>query len=859
MAHPSAAWRPAVLLLVWTMVLTGLALYAVRAQARIAMLPALALWLTVGFWSVEMQPAPSPQPELVHYADGLQRMVHGHIARIRELPPQPSDEAAEHDNQPVLTVDLAVDEVEEITPDLSRMVPVNGGIRINLAGDSTPITLRCGDAVEATLRLRTPERYRDPGAWQYADYLAAQGIGVTATLPAARLLTNTNDHRAGTIRCKLYAAQRWASGRLMAYVDSRANTQLPKALRLSADDAGMLNAMLLGDRDRLNHTLRLGFERTGSFHLFVVSGMHVALLAGALFYLCRRLRLPQVAATVSTIAITALYALLTGFGAPVQRALLMSSIFLIARLLNRDRNVMNSLGAAALAVLVLSPSALFEASFQMTFLVIVAIGGIAIPLGEWSFLPYARAARNLDHLWLDLGMHPRLAEFRIRLRIWGEHLEPLLGGVGLRAPAVLVRCSLWLLELLLIGVVAEMVMVLPMATYFHRATIFALPANVFSIPLVAILAPMGVVTFLASLIGPWFAAIPASATALLLHAITSVIDHISRLHAADWRIPGPSPWIFSLAVACWLTLCWLVRRSPRCAILAGALLPLIAAIVLWPEPVIFTPHDLEVTAIDVGQGDSLLLVSPEGRTMLVDAGGPVGRGENATLNTKFDVGEDVVSPYLWSRRMRHLDIVALTHAHSDHMGGMAAMLRNFRPHELWVGIDPDSKAYESLLKEARELGITIVHLHAGDARTLGGIGFSVLAPAPAYRNPGAPVNDDSLVLRADYGQASVLLEGDAEAPSERAMVTAGDVHPVTLLKVGHHGSRTSTTPEFFAAAHPQTAVISVGKGNTFGHPRPEVIERLAQAHTRVYRTDRFGLTRFLLTRDGGIREIESGP
>jgi competence protein ComEC len=382
---------------------------------------------------------------------------------------------------------------------------------------------------------------------------------------------------------------------------------------------------------------------------------------------------------------------------------------------------------------------------------------------------------------------------------------------------------------------------------------------VLSIPLVAILAPMGVVTFLASLISPWLAAIPASAAALLLHAITGVIGHISRLHVADWRIPGPSPWIFFLAVLCWLMLCWLVRRSQRCAALAGVMLPLVAVMVLWPEPAIVTPQQLEVTAIDVGQGDSLLLVSPEGRTMLVDAGGPVGRGENATLNTKFDVGEDVVSPYLWSRRIRHLDVVALTHAHSDHMGGMAAVLRNFRPRELWVGIDPDSRAYDALLNEANDLGIEIVHLHAGDARELGSAEFSVLAPAPAYRNPGAPGNNDSLVLRADYGHASVLLEGDAEAPSERAMLAAGEVHPVTLLKVGHHGSKTSTTPDFFAAVQPRMAVISVGKGNTFGHPRPEVIERLAQAHVRVYRTDRFGLTQFLLTRDGEIREIESGP
>jgi competence protein ComEC len=131
----------------------------------------------------------------------------------------------------------------------------------------------------------------------------------------------------------------------------------------------------------------------------------------------------------------------------------------------------------------------------------------------------------------------------------------------------------------------------------------------------------------------------------------------------------------------------------------------------------------------------------------------------------------------------------------------------------------------------------------------------MLAPEAGYTNSLEPVNNDSLVMRIQYGKSSVLLEGDAEAPSERLMLAKGRLAPVTLLKVGHHGSRTSTTPEFFAKAAPKDAVVSVGKGNTFGHPRYEVIERIASARTKLYRTDEFGLTTFLLGRDGGIREV----
>jgi competence protein ComEC len=900
---PPPTTRPTILLLAAVLALVALTLLALRRSLRLAILPVAALWIAAGLWAAQLQPAPSPQTALLTYADGLSRTVQGRIVRIRTLPARANnDESSDADVDPdqwdetagaaenatpTTSLDLSLTAIEDVTPDISRMVPIAGGVRATLLAGRAPqpqsqTQLHCGDLVEATLRLRAPERYRDPGAWQFADYLLDQGIAATASLPSAKLHPLANvlpgaasasphplaDDLSASAECRIFAAQSWAATRLFAYTRSSTNRRLPPRLRLTPNDAGMLNAMLFGDRSSLTQKLRVGFQRTGSFHLFVVSGMHVALLAGLVFWIARRLRLRNWLATLLTLALTYAYALLTGFGVPVQRALLMTAVFLLARLLSRQRNPLNALGAAALAVLIWSPRALFEASFQMTFLAIVAIAGIAMPLGERSFLPYARAARNLHQLWRDTAIPPRFAQLRVTLRMWGEPLAGILGKWAYLLPARIVITVLWAVQLVLIGLIAEAVMVLPMAMYFHRATVFALPANMICIPLIAVLAPLGLVTFLASLISPWLAALPGSALALLLHGVTGAINRISQVPAADLRVPGPNLTHALLAVACFAFCCWAVRRSRAYAWAALIVLPLAAAIVLWPVPPAVHPNQLEVTAIDVGQGDSLLVVGPTGQAMLIDAGGPTGAAANAenavgllSSDSAFDIGEEVVSPYLWSRQFRRLDVVALTHAHSDHMGGMPAVLRNFRPRELWVAVDPNSAPYRALLAEAATLGIRVRHLHAGDRIPWDTLDLAVLAPTPYYTNPGPPINHDSLVLRMQYGQSSALLEGDAEAPSEHQMVAASLTNPAaqlgpdTLLKVGHHGSRTSTTPDFLALVAPQDAVISVGLHNTFGHPRSEIIQRLHDAHALVFRIDQFGLTTFLLSRDGQISAL----
>jgi competence protein ComEC len=854
-------------------ILTLLTFAALRTSLRATTFAVAALWITVGVAAYDWQPVSPPQAKLLSFADNLSRNVRGRVLRVHIPPPQPettdSDrtppwEAAEdttHQNGQPIQLDLALDQIEEVTPDTSTMVPIEGGVRVSVYEFGPNFAPHCGDRVELPLRLKPPDLYRTPGAFDVPTYLLQQGIAARANTSADRILTLGSSPK--TIRCRLYAAQSWSSKRLLSFAASSENQRVPAFLRLTAADAEMLNAMLFGDRTGLSHPLRTGFERTGTFHLFVVSGLHIALVAAGLYWFLRRLRSPIWLATFGTLLGTAAYAALTGFGQPAQRALIMTAVFLLARLLSRTRDSLNALGAAILFMLILAPSSLFDASFQMTVLVILAIAGIAVPLAERTPIRNASLTRFV-FLRPRRIFAPRSAQLILMLELWGETLAQLLPRRLARfsrvAPAAALRLLLRFAELALISLVAELVMVLPMALYFHRLPIFAVPANLLILPAIALLVPIAIVTFAASLLTAKLAIVPASLTAALLHTITFAINRLSGLHAADTRVPAPMGQLAFAAVIAWIACSWLVRRSRVAALAAALALPLIALSLLWPEPPLLSPGKLEITALDVGQGDSILAISPEGKTMLIDAGGPVGSHGVSEVTSSFDVGEQVVAPYLWSRRLRRLDILVLTHAHTDHMGGMPAILEDLRPRELWVGVDPDSRLYRALLAEAARLQIPVRHLRAGDHKTWGSVQVAVLAPAVAYLNPNGPKNDDSLVLHLQFGQASVLLEGDAERPSEDAMLAQGLITPVTLLKVGHHGSKTSSNPEFLAALQPQEAVISVGRHNTFGHPRGEVIERFAEAHTRLFRTDEFGLTTFLLTRDGRIQtSIDDHP
>src|SRR3984885_480605 len=823
-----------------TLLFAFLSLLASHKAIRVAILPLACTWLALGMLLSEIEPAPNPKTQLRLISDGCcMPAVYGEVTRTTPIRLTQStlpfgNTAREEQSE---SLDLRVASAD------GR--PAAGGVRATIYGpaDQPFPAIHCGDQVRAQISMHLPERYLDPGVWDATAWLRQQGIGVVGSLKTSAL-TLTPTRRRGSFTCWLHSVQQSGSQRLIDFAGSSATSRLPQWLLLSNADAGMLAAMILGDRTYLDHQARVGFERTGSFHLLVVSGMHLAIFAGCIFALAAWLHLPRAWSTTVTIACSLAYALLAGFGEPVQRSFWMVTLYLLARLIFRERNSLNAIGFAAVCLLALDPSSLWGASFQMTLLSVLIVGGVAIPVAEHTFGPYLHAAQNLGLVAIDPELPPPLAQFRVTLRLISSHLQPFLGDwLARTVPPGLVRLLLRICELLLVSALIELAMSLPMAIYFHRVTALGLPVNLLVVPLIGLALPSALITFATLLISPTLAIVPGAVTAALLHAINGIVHLFSGMAAGDIRIPDPG----TLAIVAGILLIglavWGARNSRFPVVFPIAALACSAACAFYPRALAYYPGVLEVTAIDVGQGDAVLLISPEGKTLLIDAGGPTGGGSQGPSGN-FEIGEDVVSPVLWSRNIRRLDAIALSHAHSDHMGGMPSLLRNFRPRVLWVGTNPEIPAYQALLAEARRLNIPVEAMAAGSRFAFGGTQVDVLAPGVDYTPGTAASNDDSLVLHVAYGHTSVLLEGDAQAATERQMLSE-ELH-ADLLKVGHHGSKTSTIPPFLAAVAPRYAVISVAHHNPYGHPKLEVLNRLQEGQIRTFRTDALGAKSFYL-------------
>ena len=657
---------------------------------------------------------------------------------------------------------------------------------------------RYGD--EITVR-GTPMEPRPFEGFDYAAYLSAQGISATMFAQEAQVTGEGGARWRSTV---------FTVRGLLASAIERA---------MPYPESALASAVLLGKRESLPPELVEKFRGTGAAHLLAISGLHVGVLlaatAGTAAWLLGRQRPGYLVVAGATIW---MYALVAGAPPSALRAAVMGTVYLFALGVGRPASVLPALAMAAAVMTAVSPNLVKQVSFQLSF---AAVGGIALGLALLGSGPAWR--------------RPAAAGWAGRLAGWAA---------GLMAVSAAATLATWPL----------------VATNFGQVALLSVPSSLLAIPAMAPLIVLTLAAAIGALVTPvlgtlagWLAAASASWVIGVVSALPSWTVEgewvgkplllawygalgLALLAAQPQRTRRWRQWISNLPARsrAWLQgnragagRGWRLPSPYRTLVAATALS--IAAAILWVKIVGGPDGYLHVHFLDVGQGDGILITTPSGRQALID-GGPDGDVTSQELAEAMPGGH------------RSLDLVVMTHLDSDHSGGLLEVLDRYAVGAVLSGTLPPGDAMRAQWEQRLDThDITAVMVHRGYAIELDeGVSLEVLNPH--QERPFGSSNDDSIVLRLTYGEVSVLLAADIESVAEERLSVSGAALRSTVLKVAHHGSRTSTTPAFLQAVDPAVAVISAGAGNPYGHPAQEVVELLEDSLEpgNVYRTDQHG-------------------
>jgi competence protein ComEC len=691
---------------------------------------------------------------------------------------------------------------------------VIGKLRVSLSGKEPE--LRVGDRISFVGRIRPIQSYRNPGGFDYSRYMAFKGVWASASGQGDTVKVLEKSIPVGLAV--------WISPvrqSLAAHIDAA----------VSGDAAGVLKALLLGDRTGVSDPLREAFQRAGIGHLLAISGLHVGMVAGVMFFACwksfgyipvmLRRAWSKKAATIPAFMAVLGYGLLAGMSPSTQRAVIMAGVFLAAFLAGRPQDTLNSVAVAACLILVVHPPSLFSASFQLSFAAVTAI-----VLGL-SLMPAHEPATAVSDV--------RRAFCRRIVSFMAVSLAAILG-------------------------------TLPLALfYFNETSLIGLLSNLIFIPVIGFgVVPLGLASVAVCPVSHGIACLGFKICGMLLTGALYLVRQAASLPFAAVVTVTPSiveiVLYYCLLGAVW----WLAGRGRRpvadrkalgsrriaCMLLGVSVAGFVVDGIYWGYQRFWSDR-MRVTVIDVGHGNASLVEIPGGEVVLIDGGG-------LSDNSVFDVGKRIVAPLLWRKKIRTVQTLILSHPDSDHLNGLIYIAEHFHVTRLITnGQSGDTRGYEKLMAAARAEGIGIPDYGRIDRTwSTGGAVFDILYPTPGFLDRRGMEtwqneNNNSLVIKISFGDASIMFPGDIEAAGESEVVNvAGSDLQSRVLVAPHHGSRTSSTREFLEEVNPEIIVVSSGNNDRYGALHPEVSERYDRIGARVYATPEHGAVTFVTDGEG---------
>ncbi|HEV2706571.1 MAG TPA: ComEC/Rec2 family competence protein [Pyrinomonadaceae bacterium] len=752
------------------------------------------------------------------------------------------------------------------------------------------LELRRGARLRVLVVLARAERFRNPGVAQWSEFLERRELDAGGTIKSALLVERLDDERVALP---------------LVWLDAQRARLIGSARKLfSVETAGIVNASLVGQRQGLTRDAAERFRESGTFHVLVVSGLHVTFVGGLVWRLARRITRRRAQRWAAATLCVWLYAVAVGAESSVVRAALMFTLATFAPVVARRATTVNALGGAALVLLAWRPSQLFDPSFQLTFLSVLAIVTLAWPLlsklrdaGAWRPTQEHPFPPVAPRFWTALGELLYWSE-----RAWRHELSRATYSYEMFKTPHAARLERWRLQRgarylcgsIVVSTCVQVAMLPALVLYFHRLTPAALLLDIWVSLLMLLLSFAALAAMLLAAFSTTLAAPFVHLAEQCVRLMTEGVEPFTAVGATGLRLPeytGAASLVYVLYYVPLVVLAVALARwrpvktrheafdadahaaSRRMVVLSASVAQVLLFLVIVFHPLSAARPDgrLRINFLDVGQGDAALVTTPEGRTLLIDGGGrpafdarahgDVTDGAEDTEPFARDtrgIGEMVVSEYLWWRGLDRVDLIFATHADADHIDGLNDVLKNFRVGAALVGRAPaDNTEFARFAKTAERAGVPVQLVMRGDAFEFGGASFEILWPpaAPEGTRRGS-ANEDSLVLRVRYGRRTFLLTGDIEARAEAALVAVeGRGLRCDALKVAHHGSRTSSTPSFVEAARPTLAVVPVGTDSPFGHPHAEVLARWRAAGARVLTTGERGM--ITVSTDGADLRVET--